>query len=198
MATQAERRDATRKAILDAAKRLFGREDFASTSVDDIAAAAGVAKGAVYHHFATKEAVFEAVFDTACGELLREVAAAARAAPDPLGALAVGTRAYFKACAEGSMAQIVLRDGPAVLGWERWREIDERYFGRSIPDALTAAMAAGLVEAQPVQPLARLLAGAITEAAVACSASADPAAEGRRFAAAMRTLLDGLRRSPAT
>ena len=198
MATQAERRDATRKAILSAAKDLFGREGFAGTSVDDIAAAAGVAKGAVYHHFPTKEAVFEAVFDAACGELLREVGAAARAASDPLGALAVGTRAYFKACAEGRMAQIVLRDGPAVLGWERWREIDERYFGRSIPDALAAAMAAGLIAAQPVEPLARLLAGAITEAAVACSASADPAAEGRRFASAMRALLDGLRRTPAT
>lgn len=194
MATQTERREATRKAIIGAARDLFGKYGFAATSVDDVAAAAGIAKGAVYHHFRTKEAVFEAVFEEASGELARYVAIAARSAHDALEAMAMGTNAYFEVCAQSGMAQIILKDGPAVLGWERWREIDERYFGRTIPSALKAAMAAGIINLQPVEPLSRLLIGAITEAAAACSASGDPSAEGRRFATAMRTLLEGLRR----
>lgn len=194
MATQTERREATRKSIVGAARKLFGKNGFAATSVDDLAAAASVAKGAVYHHFPTKEAVFEAVFEEASGELARHVASTARSARDALEAMVIGTSAYFEACAQRGMAQVVLRDGPAVLGWERWREIDERHFGQTIPSALKAAMAAGIINRQPVEPLSRLLIGAITEAAAACSASADPSAEGRRFATAMRTLLEGLRR----
>jgi hypothetical protein len=72
------------------------------------------------------DAESEAGPEEACGELVQQVGAAARSAPDALSGMAIGMRAYFKACAQGGMAQIVLRDGPAVLGWERWREIDER------------------------------------------------------------------------
>jgi hypothetical protein len=126
-------------------------------------------------------------------DLVRQVRTAIRDEPDALRAMAIGTRAYFEACAQPGFAQIILRDGPAVLGWERWREIDERYFGRSIPDALKRAMESGLIARQPVEPLARLFVGAITEAAAACAASDDPRAVGRQHARAMQTLLEGLR-----
>lgn len=194
MATQAERREATRAAILAAAKRFFRDHGFAATSVDQIAAEAKVAKGAVYHHFATKEAVFEAVFEDAAREIVAHVSVVSRKAPDVLKAMAAGTRAYYEACAKPGMAQIMLHDGPAVLGWGRWREIDERYFGRMIPQALKAAMAQGLLLQQPVEPLARLLNGAVTEAAVACAASDNATAAGRRYAVAFQTLIEGLRR----
>jgi AcrR family transcriptional regulator len=194
MATQSERREAARKAILDAARDLFGRVGFMGTSVDEIAARAGVAKGAVYHYFDTKEAILEAVFEEACAALARQVAAAARSASDALGAMSSGTRAYFKACAEGGTAQIVLRDAPAVLGWERWRAIDERYFGHAIHRGIENAVAQGLIEPQPIEPLARLIIGAINEGAAACAASRNPAAEGRRLSAALHCLLEGLRK----
>jgi AcrR family transcriptional regulator len=190
---QAERSDTTRKAIVAAAGELFGRQGFHATTMEGIAAAIGMAKGAVYHHFRTKEAIFEAVFEDASENLVRQVRAATRNESDVLRAMAIGTRAYFKACAQSGLAQIILRDGPAVLGWQRWREIDERYFGRSIPDALKRAMEDGLIARHPVEPLARLLIGAITEAAAACAASADPASVGRRHADAMQLLLEGLR-----
>jgi len=193
MARQAERLAATRNAILRAASDLFGRQGYAATSVDEIAAAAGVAKGAVYHHFASKERLFEPVLEATTAALARQVMAVAGTASDVWDAVAVATEAYFELASTGTVAQIVLKDGPVVLGWERWREIDAAHFGAAMPSILQAAMAQGLIASQPVEPLARLLLGAATEAAAACAASADPAATGRAHAQAFRALLDGLR-----
>src|ERR1700735_2258493 len=173
MATQPERRQATRAAIVKAAKRLFGERGFAGTTMDNVATSAHVAKGAVYHHFETKEALFEAVFDEVSEDLVAEVDRAARSENDALAAMAAGTQAYFTACAGDATGQIILRDGPAVLGWERWREIDAQHFGGGFARALSHAMDDGLIARQSVEPLARLLLGAVTEAAVACSAGGD-------------------------
>jgi AcrR family transcriptional regulator len=192
MATQPERRQATRAAIIKAAKRLFGDRGFAATTIDEVAAAARVAKGAVYHHFETKEALFEAVFDEVSQELLVEVDRAARNQKDALAAMAKGTQAYFAACAKDATGQIVLHDGPAVLGWERWREIDNRHFGGRFPVALQRAMNDGLIARQPIEPLARLLLGAVTEVAIACSGR-DLAKAGSDYARAFQALLDALR-----
>lgn len=193
MATQAERREKTQTAIVRAAKRIFGERGFAATTMDDIAAGAHVAKGAVYHHFPTKEALFEAVFEQASLELVSDLDRISRAEKDTLAAIAAGTQAYFSACSKGATGQIILRDGPAVLGWERWRDIDAKHFGGKFPRALAAAMDAGLIARQPVEPLARLLLGAVTEAAVACSAGQDIGKAGAEYARAFRSLLDALR-----
>ncbi|QAU48671.1 TetR/AcrR family transcriptional regulator [Bradyrhizobium guangzhouense] len=193
MAKQAERRAATSEAILAAARRLFGTQGFAATTMDEIAEAAHVAKGAVYHHFKTKEAVFEAVFDAVSRDLVVEIDSAARAEKDVLAAMVAGTQHYFAATAKGPTGQIILRDGPAVLGWERWREIDARHFGGKMPRALAVAMEAGLIAKQPVEPLARLLLGAVTEAAVACAGRADIARAGAEYARAFKSLVEALR-----
>jgi AcrR family transcriptional regulator len=193
MATQAERREKTRTAIVKAAKRIFGERGFASATMDDIAGAARVAKGAVYHHFPTKEALFEEAFEQVSIELVADLDQISRAESDPLAAMAAGTQGYFAACSKGATGQIILRDGPAVLGWERWREIDAKHFGGKFPRALTAAMDTGLIARQPVEPLARLLLGAVTEAAVASSSGDDIARIGAEYARAFRTLLDALR-----
>ena len=193
MARQVERREATTGAILNAALRLFGEAGFAAVSVNDIAAAAGVAKGAVYHHFPSKEALFEAVFERAAAELQQRVHASAAGSGDRLRVLAAGARAYFEECARPPFEQVILKDGPAVLGWDRWREIDERYFLAMLPATIEAAMAEGLIRRQPAGPLARLLIGALTEAAVACANAVDPARTGREHARALESLLEGLR-----
>jgi AcrR family transcriptional regulator len=193
MATQAERREKTKAAIVKAAKRIFGERGFAATTMDDIAGAARVAKGAVYHHFPTKEALFEAVFEQASIDLVADLDRISRAENDPLAAMAAGTQGYFAACSKGATGQIILRDGPAVLGWERWREIDAKHFGGKFPRGLKAAMDAGLIARQPVEPLARLLLGAVTEAAVASSSGDDIAKTGAEYARAFRSLLDALR-----
>ena len=193
MATQAERRAATREAILNAGRLLFGERGFAATTMDDIAEQARVAKGAVYHHFATKEAVFETVFDQVARSLVQDIDRAVRNEKDVLAAMVAGTQHYFAACAKGRIGQIILRDGPAVLGWERWREIDAQHFGGKIPRALTAAMDAGLIARQPVEPLARLLLGAVTEAAVACAGHSDVLKAGNEYTRAFKSLLEALR-----
>jgi|SRR5579864_6667051 len=193
MATQAERREKTRAAIVKAAKRSFGERGFAAVTMDEIAAGARVAKGAVYHHFSTKEALFEVVFEQVSRELVSELNRISRAENDPLAAMAVGTEGYFAACSKGATGQIILRDGPAVLGWERWREIDAKHFGGKFPRAIAAAMEAGVIAQQPVEPLARLLLGAVTEAAVASSAGPDIGKAGAEYARAFRSLLDALR-----
>jgi AcrR family transcriptional regulator len=191
MARQEERRAATRGAVLQAAQGLFETKGFAATTIDEIAAAAGVAKGAVYHHFASKDALFEAVFEEVSIGLLHRVAAVA--GQDILEAMVAGSRAYFEACAEPALGRIILKDGPAVLGWERWREIDMRHFGAMIPMALQEAMDAGVIARLPVEPLARLLTGAVTEAAVACAASDEPARTGAEHVRALEAILQGLR-----
>ena len=193
MAKQAERRAATTEAILKAGRRLFGDRGFAATTIDDIAEAAQVAKGAVYHHFATKEAVFAAVFDVVSRDLVTEIDRAVRTEKDVLAAIVAGTQHYFAACAKGPACQIILRDGPAVLGWERWREIDAQHFGGKFPRALTAAMDAGLIARQPVEPLARLLLGAVTEAAVACAGRSDVLKAGSEYSRAFKSLIEALR-----
>jgi AcrR family transcriptional regulator len=193
MATQAERREKTRSAILKAAKFAFGERGFAATRMDDVASGASVAKGALYHHFPTKKAVFEAVFEQVSLDLVSELERIARAEKDALAAMAARTEGYFAICARGATGQIILRDGPAVLGWERWREIDAQYFGGKFPRAIAHAMDGGLIARQPLEPLARLLLGAVTEAAVACSFGRDIGKVGADYARAFRSLLDGLR-----
>jgi len=193
MAKQAERRAATTEAILKAGRRLFGERGFAATTIDDIADAAHVAKGAVYHHFATKEAVFEAVFDSISRDLVADIERTTRSEPDVLAAMVAGTQHYFAACAKGQTCQIILRDGPAVLGWERWREIDAEHFGGKFPRALAAAMDSGLIARQPIEPLSRLLLGAVTEAAVACAGRPDVLKAGGEYSRAFKSLLEALR-----
>jgi len=193
MAKQAERRAATTEAILKAGRRLFGDRGFAATTIDDIAESAQVAKGAVYHHFATKEAVFAAVFDMVSRDLVADIDRAVRTEKDVLAAMVAGTQHYFAACAKAPTCQIILRDGPAVLGWERWREIDAEHFGGKFPRALAAAMDGGLIARQPIEPLSRLLLGAVTEAAVACAGRPDVLKAGSEYSRAFKSLLEALR-----
>lgn len=193
MARQIERSETTRAAIIEAATRLFGEQGFGETSVDQIAAAAHVAKGAVYHHFASKEAIFERVLDAISASVAREVAMAGRRASDALDGIAQGTRAYFRLCSKGPTRRIVLGDGPVVLGWQRWREIDAQHFGAMLPAAVQAAVSQGLIANQPVEPLARLLLGAVTEAAMVCATSPSPSQSMRQYGDALERLLSGLR-----
>src|SRR5438105_15265924 len=168
MATHAERRVGTQAAVMKAARKRFGERGFAATSVDHIAAASRVAKGAIYHYFKTKNDLFEAVFEEASIDLVKEIDGVVRSEKDTLAALASGTQLYFAKCAKGPTGQIILRDGPAVLGWQRWRDTDEKHFGGKIPRAVNTAMQAGIIERQPVEPLARLLLCAISHAAAGC------------------------------
>ncbi len=192
MARQAERSEATTKAIEAAARKLFATRGFAGTSIDDIASRAGVAKGAVYHHFASKEAIFERVLDTAQAELAAApVPAASRKLTDPLDLIADSVLRYLLATSEPEYRRILLVDGPAVIGWQRWREIDAKYFGAGTRQ-LAAAALGDRASPGEVEAAANLLLGACGEAALVCAATDNPRKTARAHAAALRRMIAGL------
>lgn len=164
--SQEERRQATTDALVASGRRLFGERGYAGVSSAAIAAAARVTTGAMYHHFENKAALFRAVFETVEAELAVAVRLAAASPGDPLLRLEKGALAFLKAARQPKVRRIVLIDGPRVLGWDRWREIDERHHLRPLKAALIAAMRAGLMKRQDPDAVARLLMGALTEAAL--------------------------------
>jgi AcrR family transcriptional regulator len=193
MATQEERREATRAAILAAARLHFGSSGYGHVAMDQIATGAGVAKGAVYHHFPTKADLFEAVLQGVASQILAEVQATLMQQSDILGAMFAGNRAFFAACADPQFAQIFLKDGPAVLGWSRWREIDASHFGGMVRDGLYAAMEVGATVKRPIDPLVRLILGAVTEAAIDCANSTNFSEAAESYLEGLEAILNGLR-----
>ena len=187
--TQAERSEATRGALLTAARRLFTEKGYAATGRDEIAAAAGVTRGALYHHFAGKEAVFRAVVEQLEQEITTDVATVAAGGGDAATELRLGCLAFLDACLDPSVRRIVLLEAPAVLGWDQWREIDERYGLALLTHGVQMVMDAGLVEPGPVAPLAHLLLGALNEAALLVATAEDPHAARAEVGRAVEQVL---------
>lgn len=170
MASQAERRSTTTRAILAAARRLFTARGFEQTSVDDIAAQAGVAKGAIYHHFDSKELIFARVFEEMTAELAALIPPAARAGKDILDSIGRGTLKYLTSISSDEFRQVLLIDGPRVLGWEQWREIDARYFSGTM-NAPVGTRLRDRASAREIEALGHLIGGALSEAALVCATS---------------------------
>jgi AcrR family transcriptional regulator len=166
--TQASRSAATKDALIAAARPLFASDGFGRDGTEAIVRAAGVTRGAMYHHFADKTELFAAVFETVEAEVTARIGAAVAASgeTDPIAAMRLGARTWLDACAEPEVHRIVLLEAPAVLGWERWREIGMRY-GMGLVQALIAhAIEVGRIPKQPVAPLAHVMIGALDEAAL--------------------------------
>jgi AcrR family transcriptional regulator len=171
---QEERRTRTRSAILEAAHQVFATDGYEATSVDKIAAQAGVAKGAIYHHFSTKAALFEAVLETVSAELQAHTLQATAAATDFWSAAQMGNRAFLTACAEPKTARILLHDGPAVLGWDRWREIDHQNFGGLVRHSFAVAIDNGILAPRDLDKMTKIALGALTEAAFDVAVAENP------------------------
>ncbi|GAA4902963.1 TetR family transcriptional regulator [Actinomycetospora succinea] len=124
---RAEATAATRAGLVEAATALFAERGFAETSIDDVAAVAGMTKGAVYHHFAGKAALFEAVFSARETEVHERLTRTLEDAPDLLTGARTALATFLEACSEPRYGRIVFRDGPLALGWERWRECERDY-----------------------------------------------------------------------
>jgi AcrR family transcriptional regulator len=192
---KAEQSDTTRSALLASARRLFTERGYAATSTNEIVERAGVTRGALYHHFPAKYDLFRAVFEQLEAELADQVARAALAGSDALEQLRLGCRAFLDTCLDPAVQRIVIVEGPAVLGWETWHEIEERYGHGLVVAGVAAAVDAGLVERQPVEPLANVLFGALAQAGMVVARAADPGAARTEMEAAMDRLLDALRTS---
>ena len=193
--TQTERRAATRAALIEAARPLFAERGYAHVGTEEIVRAAGVTRGALYHHFDGKDGLFTAVFEAVEAELLTRIAAHAETvgAASPLATLYVGMDAMLDAALDPGLAQIVLIDAPAVLGWQTWREIGWRYGMGMIESVLAAAMEIGELPPRPARPLAHVLLGALDEATLYVARAEDQQAARADMAETMAALLDGLR-----
>lgn len=192
MVRQAERSAATIEAVLTAARKLFMTRGFEPVSIDDIAEAAGIRKGGVYHHFTSKQAIFEAVLDRVQAELAEALEArlASNTGKRTPGTIASNVLAYLEAASAPGLRRIILIDGPVVLGWTRWREIDDRYFFASIHSGIVAIMAGASQE--QVDCAAQLVAGAVMDAALAVGRSKSPRALARTYCDMLKRMLEGL------
>jgi len=193
---KAEQADATRAALVAVARQLFTERGYAATSTTEIVERAGVTRGALYHHFAAKEELFRAVFEQLEAEVTEHVAREALTGADALEQLRLGSRAYLDVCLDPAVQRVVLVEGPSVLGWETWQQIEQRYGYGLVVAGIEAAMAARLVDTQPGEPLAHVLFGALTEAGMVVARADDPRTARTEMDAAMDRLLDGLRSSP--
>ncbi|HYZ66449.1 MAG TPA: helix-turn-helix domain-containing protein [Mycobacterium sp.] len=179
----------TRAALVAAGRRLFGENGFRGTSVEDLAREARVTTGALYHHFPTKTALFEAVFVQAHTDLLMASSKAAQGAADGIEELARGFDAFLDGVLQPDMQRILIVDGPAVLGLARYTELDERYAHAAIVHALTAAAEAGTITVEDPETATRLLLGALTRGAMLIANSSDPVETRHAVAKSMRRLL---------
>ncbi|MCI9856948.1 TetR/AcrR family transcriptional regulator [Microbacterium proteolyticum] len=202
---RSERRDATYQSLIAHARTRFAQQGFPAVSLARIVADAGLTKGALYHHFASKGELFEAVLEQVQQEVGERVAAAAEAAAASAEEvlergwveLLAGCEAFLDVATEEGTRQILLVDGPAVVGWSRWRDLDEANSARHLEEAVTALQATGAMTYLDPRAVTLLLSGALNEAALWIAHSAD---RKRDLASAMTTLtamLEGVRRPTA-
>jgi AcrR family transcriptional regulator len=193
--TQAQRTAATRGALIEAGRMLFTARGFADVSAEEIVQAAGVTRGALYHHFEDKKGLFAAVFETIEGETIARIGTGASAGAAGSGALEqlrAGARTWLEICREPEVHRIALIEAPAVLGWQRWREIGDRYSLALVEHLLQSAIAAGEIPPQPVAPLAHVLLGMVREGAVFLATADDQREAQRDVGRVVDQLLDAL------
>nr|WP_184573254.1 TetR/AcrR family transcriptional regulator [Streptomyces zagrosensis] len=189
---RAQQREQTRQSLLREGRRLFSGRGYGAVSLAEIVQAAGVTKGALYHHFTGKTDLFRAVLEELQQEVGQRVAAAADTHDDPWTQLTAGCQEFLTATTDPDIQRVMLVDGPAVLGWSQWRAMDEAASARHLADALSFLMDEGIVAPQPVAPLVHLLSGAMNEAALWLASSSDPE-DLNHTKAALGQLLQALR-----
>jgi AcrR family transcriptional regulator len=163
--TQAERAAETRETLIAAARPLFAADGFAGVALETIVRAAGVTRGALYHHFADKTDLFAAVFERVEAEVAARMGEALAAADetDPVEVMRLGVDFWLDACSDPEVQRITLLDAPAVLGWTRWTEIGDQYNTGVVRELLTSAVETGRIPPQPIEATAVTVLGAMRE-----------------------------------
>jgi AcrR family transcriptional regulator len=189
--TQPERTAATRAALVGAARNLFAEHGYAAIGTERIVKAAGLTRGALYHQFADKSDLFAAVLEAVEADIVARIADVIATVPpdETADVLAAGAEAWLDVCAEPGVQRIVLIDGPAVLGWERWREIGMQHGFGLVSGVLAEAMQSGRIPSQPVEPLTHVLVGALDEAALYVARADDQTAARAEMASVVQRLV---------
>lgn len=192
MATNEERSANTRGRLITIAGALFARDGYAATPTEAILEGAGVRRGALYHHFADKAALFEAVCEQLAVHAVPAIDAATAAARGPLDALVRGSIAWIAFVTHDNARRILLLDAPTVLGWARWQALDDRLAAQALRDAIDAAIATGELHFDgPPELLATLANGALNALALRVG-HAEPPLPARTWQRAVRAFWTAL------
>ncbi|WP_436772500.1 TetR/AcrR family transcriptional regulator [Yinghuangia sp. YIM S09857] len=188
----------TRDALVTAARELFAERGYTGTGTEEIVARARVTRGALYHHFRDKKALFRAVMDSVAAEaaealVSHELRHAQERPDEPWDQLRHGFQSFLDVCTTGDFQRIVLIDGPAVLGQDVWDTLVAEHGHGLLAEWLRKAMANGEIDELPVAPLARLLAALISEASLYTARADDPDIARREAGAVVDRVLAGLR-----
>jgi AcrR family transcriptional regulator len=158
-----ERGQSTRAGLIEVATRLFATRGYDGTSIEAVLSESGASRGSLYHHFKDKEALFLAVMEDYTARTAQPTAEAMSAAPDALSAMRIGCLAWVRMASDPVVRQIMLIDAPAVLGWQRWRELDEQGPLGIIKGLLSAAADEGRIEARQVDSFAHIVLASLNE-----------------------------------
>lgn len=192
--TQEERSAATRDALIAAARKLWGLRGYAEVGTPEIATAAGVTRGAMYHQFADKAALFLEVVETVEQDVMARMGTlvAESGATTPADAIRAAVDAWLEVSGDPEVRQLMLLDAPSVLGWAGFRDVAQRYSLGMTEQLLTEAIRAGQFPKQPVRPLAHVLIGALDEAAMLIATAEDPKRTRRETRQVLHRLIDGM------
>jgi AcrR family transcriptional regulator len=192
--TQEERSAATRDALISAARKLWGLRGYAEVGTPEIATVAGVTRGAMYHQFADKAALFREVVEVVEQDVMLRMATmvASSGGTSPADALRAAVDAWLDVSADPEVRQLILLDAPSVLGWAAFRDVAQRYSLGMTEQMLTEAIKAGQLARQPVRPLAHVLIGALDEAAMAIATADDPKRARRETRQVLYRLIDAM------
>lgn len=186
---------ATKEALVDVAQELFSDRGYSATSLDQIVAGADVTKGALYHHFSGKQAIFEAAFERVENNAGATIQRAIAGEHDPWAKAEAGLRAFLDVVQEPAYRRLVIQDGPSVLGYERFREQEERSTFATVVEIVRAVLTAGTweLEEDMLETFTRVFFGAMSSAGASVATSDDPAAAAQRVETAIGFILTGLR-----
>jgi AcrR family transcriptional regulator len=192
MSEKIEKGISTRERIIATARRLFAAAGYEGTSTETVLQESSVSRGALYHHFENKEALFAAVLDAVEADIATATARAAANIADPVEALRAAFDAFLGLACDPEVRQIVLIDAHSVVGWQKWREIDERHgFGR-LKQALKIVAATGRMREDMVDIFAHILTASLIEVAFLIARAPDPAVAAQTGRSAVNELLDRL------
>src|SRR5437879_1809908 len=192
---RAEHAEATRAALMSAARELFAERGFTDVAAEEIVQRARVTRGALYHHFKDKKDLFGAVCDEVGAELAKRVEDAVMpiAANDPWGAIMAGVDAFLDACTEGDFHRIVIVEAPVIEGWDEWRAHAEMHELGLIKAGLQLAMDAGAMRKGPVDTLAAMVFAVLNEGGMLIGRAKDRTAARREVGETIHGILEGLR-----
>lgn len=195
MNSKFEQGQSTRQRIIDDATTLFARDGYEATSITSVLNRTGLSRGALYHHFDSKEALFDAVLDKVESDLAGKILAEASHSKDPMVSLEAGCLNFLRLSRDPVIRQIVLIDAPAAVGWRRWREIDGKYGFGLMKFSLSAAGEQGKVNKELAEMYAHMILASLMELALLVARSEQPDEDLAMAERAIKVLIDSLKQA---